>query len=96
MSLAADWGSHGVTVNCLAPGWFKTKQNQVLYEDQDWVEYLIERIPLNRPGLPNDMDGAIVFLASEASRYITGQTLLVDGGISVGTTRALVSKKTSV
>jgi NAD(P)-dependent dehydrogenase (short-subunit alcohol dehydrogenase family) len=95
MSLAADWGSHGVTVNCLAPGWFKTKQNQVLYEDQDWVEYLIERIPVNRPGLPNDMDGAIVFLASEASRYITGQTLLVDGGISVGTTRALVSKKTS-
>jgi NAD(P)-dependent dehydrogenase (short-subunit alcohol dehydrogenase family) len=96
MSLAADWGSRGVTVNCLAPGWFKTKQNQVLYEDQDWVEYLIERIPVNRPGLPNDMDGAIVFLASEASRYITGQTLLVDGGISVGTTRALVSKKTSI
>jgi NAD(P)-dependent dehydrogenase (short-subunit alcohol dehydrogenase family) len=96
MSLAADWGSHGVTVNCLAPGWFKTKQNQVLYEDQEWVEYLIERIPVNRPGLPNDMDGAIVFLASEASRYITGQTLLVDGGISVGTTRALVSKKTPV
>ncbi len=96
MSLAADWGPRGVTVNCLAPGWFKTKQNQVLYEDKDWVEYLIERIPVNRPGMPNDMDGAIVFLASEASRYITGQTLLVDGGISVGTTRALVSKKPTV
>jgi gluconate 5-dehydrogenase len=95
MSLAADWGAHGVTVNCLAPGWFKTKQNQVLYEDQEWVEYLTERIPLNRPGMPGDLDGAIVFLASEASRYITGQTLLVDGGISVGTTRALVQKKPS-
>jgi NAD(P)-dependent dehydrogenase (short-subunit alcohol dehydrogenase family) len=94
MSLAADWGAHGVTVNCLAPGWFKTKQNQVLYEDQQWVEYLTERIPMNRPGMPSDLDGAIVFLASEASRYITGQTLLVDGGISVGTTRALVQKKT--
>ena len=93
MSLAADWGEHGVTVNCLAPGWFKTKQNQVLYENQEWVDYLTERIPLNRPGLPNDMDGAIVFLASEASRYITGQTLLVDGGISVGQTRALVAGK---
>ncbi len=93
MSLAADWGAQGVTVNCLAPGWFKTKQNQVLYEDQNWVDYLVERIPVNRPGLPNDMDGAVVFLASEASRYITGQTLLVDGGISVGPTRAMVSKK---
>ena len=93
MSLADDWGPHGVTVNCLAPGWFKTSQNQVLYEDHEWVEYLIERIPLKRPGMPSDLDGAVVFLASEASRYITGQTLLVDGGISVGPTRATVAKK---
>jgi gluconate 5-dehydrogenase len=89
MSLADDWGKHGVTVNCLAPGWFKTQQNQILYEDREWVDYLVERIPLGRPGMPADLDGAIVFLASEASRYITGQTLLVDGGISVGRTRAL-------
>src|SRR6202035_2891038 len=93
MSLAADWGQHGVTVNCLAPGWFKTKQNQVLYEDQGWVDYLVERIPIKRPGMPGDLDGAVVFLASEASRYITGQILLVDGGISVGRTQALVQKK---
>jgi len=93
MSLADDWGPHGVTVNCLAPGWFKTQQNQVMYESKEWVEYLIERIPLKRPGAPGDLDGAVVFLASEASRYITGQTLLVDGGISVGPTRALVQKK---
>ncbi|HWG22065.1 MAG TPA: glucose 1-dehydrogenase [Terracidiphilus sp.] len=95
MSLAADWGPHGVTVNCLAPGWFKTAQNQVLYEDPEWVEYLVERIPVRRPGMPGDLDGAIVFLASEASRYITGQTLLVDGGISVGSTRATIAKKTN-
>jgi NAD(P)-dependent dehydrogenase (short-subunit alcohol dehydrogenase family) len=93
MSLADDWGVHGVTVNCLAPGWFKTKQNQVMYENPEWVDYLIERIPLKRPGMPSDLDGAVVFLASEASRYITGQTLLVDGGISVGPTRALAAKK---
>jgi len=93
MSLAADWGPHGVTVNCLAPGWFRTQQNQVLYEDQEWVEYLVERIPVRRPGLPNDLDGAVVFLASEASRYVTGQTLLVDGGISTGSTRAILAKK---
>jgi NAD(P)-dependent dehydrogenase (short-subunit alcohol dehydrogenase family) len=93
MSLADDWGKDGVTVNCLAPGWFKTAQNKVLYEDPEWVAYLTDRIPVKRPGLPNDLDGAVVFLASEASRYITGQTLLVDGGISTGATRATAAKK---
>jgi gluconate 5-dehydrogenase len=92
MSLADDWGLHGVTVNCLAPGWFKTAQNQVLYENKEWVEYLVDRIPVKRPGDVHDLDGAIVFLASESSRYVTGQTLLVDGGISTGATRATVSK----
>src|SRR3954451_17663569 len=93
MSLADDWGPHGITVNCLAPGWFRTEQNKVMYEDNEWVEYICDRIPLKRPGRPNDLDGAIVFLASESSRYVTGQTLLVDGGISTGATRALVHKK---
>jgi NAD(P)-dependent dehydrogenase (short-subunit alcohol dehydrogenase family) len=90
MSLADDWGRHGVTVNCLAPGWFRTEQNKVLYENKEWVEYLVDRIPVKRPGEPHDLDGAVVFLASEESRYITGQTLLVDGGISTGATRATV------
>jgi NAD(P)-dependent dehydrogenase (short-subunit alcohol dehydrogenase family) len=90
MSLADDWGRHGVTVNCLAPGWFKTQQNRVLYENAAWVEYISDRIPIKRPGLPDDLDGAVVFLASESSRYITGQTLLVDGGISTGATKAAV------
>ena len=93
MSLADDWGKHGITVNCLAPGWFRTEQNKVMYEDKEWVNYICDRIPMKRPGQPNDLDGAIVFLASESSRYVTGQTLLVDGGISTGATRALVQKK---
>jgi NAD(P)-dependent dehydrogenase (short-subunit alcohol dehydrogenase family) len=93
MSLADDWGKHGITVNCLAPGWFRTEQNKVMYEDKEWVAYICDRIPMKRPGQPNDLDGAIVFLASESSRYVTGQTLLVDGGISTGATRALVQKK---
>lgn len=93
MSLADDWGIHGITVNCLAPGWFKTAQNAVLYENKEWVEYLCDRIPLKRPGQPHDLDGAVVFLASDASEYITGQTLIVDGGISTGATRATVAKK---
>jgi NAD(P)-dependent dehydrogenase (short-subunit alcohol dehydrogenase family) len=92
MSLADDWGRHGITVNCLAPGWFQTAQNKVLYENKEWVDYLVDRIPLKRPGAPHDLDGAVVFLASEASRYITGQTLLVDGGISTGAMRATVQQ----
>jgi len=94
MSLAADWGKFGVTVNCLAPGWFRTAQNKILYEDQEWVDYLTERIPMQRPGQPSDLDGAVVFLASESSRYVTGQTILVDGGISTGSLRALPRSQT--
>jgi len=94
MSLADDWGKFGVTVNCLAPGWFKTEQTKVLYENQEWVDYLTDRIPVKRPGEPHDLDGAVVFLASESSRYVTGQTLLIDGGISTGSTRATVAPST--
>lgn len=89
MSLADDWGKYGITVNCLAPGWFRTEQNNVLYEDAEWVEYLCDRIPVKRPGVPQDLESAVVFLAAESSRYVTGQTLLVDGGISTGAIRAL-------
>lgn len=93
MSLADDWGKHGITVNCLAPGWFKTAQNAALYDNKEWLDYLVDRIPLRRPGAPKDLDGAVVFMASEASEYYTGQTMLIDGGISTGATRATVAAK---
>jgi NAD(P)-dependent dehydrogenase (short-subunit alcohol dehydrogenase family) len=95
MSLADDWGVHGITVNCLAPGWFRTEQNAVLYEDAEWVKYLCDRIPLKRPGRPGDLDGALLFLAAECSRYVTGQTLLVDGGISTGATKAMIQRRSN-
>lgn len=93
-ALAAEWGRYGITVNVLAPGWFKTAQNAVLYENDEWLRYITDRIPLGRPGKPDDLDGTVVFLASDASAYVTGQILLVDGGFTTGATRASVPPST--
>ena len=91
-AMADEFGPRGITVNCLAPGWFRTEQTKALYENPEWLAYLIDRIPARRPGKPDDLDGAVVFLASDASQYITGQILLVDGGISTGATRATLKR----
>ena len=90
MSLADEWGKEGVNVNCLAPGWFKTEQTRALYENQAWVDYIVDRIPLKRVGKPQDLDGTAVFLASEASEYVTGQCIFVDGGLTTGAMKASV------
>ena len=89
-ALAAEWASYGITVNCLVPGWFKTKQTEVLYENKSWYDYITDRIPTGRPGNPRDLDGAVVFLASDASEYVTGSSLVVDGGYTTGSTKATV------
>jgi len=87
-ALADTLGSHGITVNCLAPGWFRTGQTEVLFQDAEWRDYIVDRIPLKRLGKPTDLDGAVVFLSSEESSYVTGQILLVDGGMTTGAARA--------
>jgi NAD(P)-dependent dehydrogenase (short-subunit alcohol dehydrogenase family) len=78
--LATKWAQHGITVNAIAPGWFPSDMNKLLLEAQG--DAYLEHIPLRRFGGPDDLKGAVVFLASAASDYVTGQTLVVDGGQS--------------
>ena len=76
--LATKWAQHGINVNAIAPGWFPSDMNKALLESQPGL--YLEHIPMKRFGGPDDLKGAAVFLASRASDYVTGQTLIVDGG----------------
>jgi gluconate 5-dehydrogenase len=79
-SLANELAPHGITVNAIAPGWFPSEMSQGVLDAHG--DELIARIPLGRFGGPNDLKGAVVFLASAEAGYVTGQTLVVDGGQS--------------
>jgi NAD(P)-dependent dehydrogenase (short-subunit alcohol dehydrogenase family) len=76
--LATSWARHHLTVNAIAPGWFPTRMSGGLIER--FEERMLEDIPLRRFGNPEDLKGVVVFLASPAAAYITGQTIVVDGG----------------
>jgi NAD(P)-dependent dehydrogenase (short-subunit alcohol dehydrogenase family) len=78
--LATKWAQHGINVNAIAPGWFPSDMNKALLDTNP--EPYLEHIPLRRFGGPDDLKGAVVFLSSPASNYVTGQTLIVDGGQS--------------
>lgn len=79
--LAVKWAPHGVRVNAIAPGWFPTKMSTALLDSRR--DAFLARIPLSRFGEPDDLKGVIVFLASRAAAFVTGQTLVVDGGQTV-------------
>jgi len=76
--LACKWAVHNIHVNAIAPGWFPTHMSRIVIERNQ--ETLLQRIPLGRFGSDHDLKGAAVFLASDASDYVTGQVLVVDGG----------------
>ncbi|MBP3040681.1 SDR family oxidoreductase [Bacillaceae bacterium Marseille-Q3522] len=79
-SLSNEWARHGVNVNCIAPGYMATDMNTALIADETRNPEILSRIPAGRWGNPDDMKGAVIFLASPASDYVNGHVLVVDGG----------------
>jgi gluconate 5-dehydrogenase len=82
-SLAAELGEHGVTCNAIAPGYFETDMSAKMRGDPAAVERIVNRTPLRRWGKPHDLAGVAVFLASPAASFITGQQIVVDGGMGI-------------
>ena len=80
--MCADWGVHGIRVNGLAPGYIVTEMNRALMDDPEFDAWVRRRTPVGRWGEPDELIGAAVFLASDASDFVNGQVLVVDGGFS--------------
>jgi len=79
-ALANEWAAHGITVNAIAPGYMATDNTKALREDPVRSRAILDRIPAGRWGMPEDLAGAVIFLASPASDYVNGHVLVVDGG----------------
>ncbi|ESX62781.1 gluconate 5-dehydrogenase [Mesorhizobium sp. LSHC420B00] len=82
-STAAEMGRHGITINAIAPGYFATELNTALINDEAFTKWVEARTPAGRWAQPEELSGAVVFLASDAAAYVNGHVLAVDGGLSV-------------
>lgn len=81
-AMAAEWAKHNIQVNGIGPGYFKTDMTKALYENPEFDEWLCKRTPANRWGNPEELTGTLIFLSSNASSFINGQIIYVDGGIT--------------
>lgn len=81
--LANQWARDGVRVNAIAPGWFPSEMTSELFEDEQSQRWFARNCPMGRPGRIDELDGALLFLASDASSYCTGQVITVDGGWTI-------------
>jgi gluconate 5-dehydrogenase len=79
-ALSSEWSPLGVRVNALGPGYFRTELTEKFYQDEAWQARMLDKIPMNRFGKLDDLVGASIFLASDASAYLTGQIIYIDGG----------------
>jgi gluconate 5-dehydrogenase len=80
-AMAVEWAAHGIQANAIGPGYMLTDMNQALVDNPDFNSWLMSRIPAKRWGRPDELVGAAIFLASDASTYVNGQTIYVDGGM---------------
>lgn len=83
-TLAVEWGKYGINVNAICPGIFQTDMTEDYIKDQKFIQTIKTRVPLGRYAKPEELMGAVIFLASNASSYVTGHALVVDGGWTVG------------
>ncbi len=81
--LANQWARHGIRVNAIAPGYFESEMTAELFANQRAVDWVARHTPMHRHGRKDELDGALLYLASDASSYVTGQLLVVDGGWSI-------------
>jgi NAD(P)-dependent dehydrogenase (short-subunit alcohol dehydrogenase family) len=83
-TMAVEWAQHNIQVNCLAPGFIATELTAPLFTSERRRQWILERVPLARPGRPSDLVGMAIYLAAPASDFTTGQTIYVDGGFTAG------------
>jgi len=79
-AFAIEWATYGINVNAIAPGFFPSEMTAPIFQDEKALQHILSRTPLGRTGKPLDLKAALLFLASPASNYVTGQTIFVDGG----------------